>query len=211
MFEEFRSFADYIKIYELQRAEGLLLRHLSGVHKVLAQTVPDAAKNETLREMEIFLGAMIRQVDSSLLEEWERMRDPDYQPRSVEEAEAELRPPGAEEAARDITRDAERFTALVRNRIFLFLRALAGGDAEGALRSLADTTPAEGHEPGAVAVAAVEAWFPVVAGWKARRRMNVGRANVCGEAMEEYRASGHERIRLDPDRAQPAAHVCYPG
>ena len=34
MFEEFRSFADYIKIYELQRAEGLLLRHLAGVHKV---------------------------------------------------------------------------------------------------------------------------------------------------------------------------------
>ena len=28
MFEQFRSFADYIKDYELQRAEGVLLRHL---------------------------------------------------------------------------------------------------------------------------------------------------------------------------------------
>jgi hypothetical protein len=55
MFEEFRSFADYIKIYELQRAEGLLLRHLSSVYKVLAQTVPDAAKNDTIREMELYL------------------------------------------------------------------------------------------------------------------------------------------------------------
>ncbi len=74
MFEEFRSFADYIKLYELQRAEGVLLRHLNSVFKVLAQTVPDAAKNDQLREMELYLGTMIRQVDSSLLDEWEKMR-----------------------------------------------------------------------------------------------------------------------------------------
>ena len=75
MFEEYRSFADYIKGYELQRAEGLLLRHLSSVHKVLAQTVPDSAKNDAVREMELYLGTMIKQVDSSLMDEWERMRD----------------------------------------------------------------------------------------------------------------------------------------
>src|SRR4029077_17185303 len=94
MFEQFRSFADYIKDYELQRAEGLLLRHLSSVHKVLTQTVPDAAKNESVREMELYLAAMLRQVDSSLLDEWEKMRDPNYQ--AVERKE--VRPPGAEEA-----------------------------------------------------------------------------------------------------------------
>src|SRR5947199_9329169 len=74
MFEQFRSFADYIKEYELQRAEGVLLRHLSSVHKVLVQTVPEAAKNDAVREMEEYLRTMIRQVDSSLLDEWERMR-----------------------------------------------------------------------------------------------------------------------------------------
>ena len=78
MFESFRSFSDYIRDYELQRAEGLLLRHLNSVYKVLAQTVPDAAKNDTVREMELYLGTMIRQVDSSLLDEWEKMRDPNY-------------------------------------------------------------------------------------------------------------------------------------
>ncbi len=35
MFEDFRSFADYIRDYELQRAEGVLLRHLNSVFKVL--------------------------------------------------------------------------------------------------------------------------------------------------------------------------------
>src|SRR6185436_9346992 len=132
MFEEFRSFSDYIKDYDLQRAEGALLRHLSSVHKVLVQTVPDIAKNDAFREMELYFGTLIRQVDSSLLEEWEKMRDPNYQPRGEQ---PEVRPPGAEEAARDITRDPKAFTAAIRNHIFTFLRALLSGDLEAALAS----------------------------------------------------------------------------
>ncbi|HEY5893487.1 MAG TPA: DUF3516 domain-containing protein [Chthoniobacterales bacterium] len=140
MFEEFRSFADYIKIYELQRAEGVLLRYLSNVHKVLTQTVPDAAKNDAVREMELYLATMLRQIDSSLLEEWEKMRDPDYVPR---QESAEIRPPGAEEAARDITRDTKAFTAAIRNGIFTFLRAYSGGDFEAALAVAGENWTAE--------------------------------------------------------------------
>jgi superfamily II RNA helicase len=133
MFEEFRSFADYIKGYELQRSEGLLLRHLSSVQKVLAQTVPDSSKNDALREMELYLSAMIRQIDSSLLDEWEKMRDPNYQPLAET---AEVRPLGADEAARDITRDVKTFTAAIRQRIFTFLRALVVEDYDAALATL---------------------------------------------------------------------------
>ena len=165
MFEEFRSFADYIKLYDLQRSEGILLRHLSSVHKVLAQTVPDTAKNEVLREMELYLNAMIRQVDSSLLDEWEKMRDPNYRPDET----AEVRPPGADEAARDITRDKAAFTAAIRTRIFIFLRALINEDWDGALATL--TPPAVG-EP-----------------WTADR---------LRAALDAYYA-GHVRIRLDPE------------
>jgi superfamily II RNA helicase len=167
MFEEFRSFADYIKLYELQRAEGLLLRHLSSVFKALAQTVPDAAKNDTLREMELYLATMLRQIDSSLLEEWERMRDPNYVPRGEQ---AEVRPPGAEEAARDITRDAKTFTAAIRNRIFTFLRALISGDFEIALATI--PAPATDDEP-----------------WTADR---------LRRALDAYHVD-HEYLRLDPE------------
>jgi superfamily II RNA helicase len=132
MFEEFRSFADYIKLYELQRAEGVLLRHLSRVEKVLTQTVPDTAKNDQLREMEIYLGTMIRQVDSSLLDEWEKMRDPNYQRDEMKE----IRPPGTEEATADITRDVKNFTVAMRNRIFIFLRGLVVADCETAITNL---------------------------------------------------------------------------
>ncbi|HXR07019.1 MAG TPA: DUF3516 domain-containing protein, partial [Candidatus Acidoferrum sp.] len=165
MFESFRSFSDYIRDYELQRAEGLLLRHLSRVHKTLTQGVPDAAKNDAVREMELYLGTMIRQVDSSLLEEWEKMRDPNYQRAETKE----VRPPGAEEA--DLTRDTKAFTALVRNRIFNFLRGLVIGDFEQALAALSSQ-----EQPGG------EPWTAV------RLR----------EVLEAYHA-GHERLRLDPD------------
>jgi len=134
MFESFRSFSDYIRDYELQRAEGVLLRHLNRVYKVLAQNVPDAAKNDQIREMELYLASMIRQVDSSLLDEWEKMRDPSFQRAETKE----VRPPGAEEAAQDVTRDTKVFTAAIRNRIFIFLRGLVIADYEAALASLSE-------------------------------------------------------------------------
>jgi superfamily II RNA helicase len=142
MFEGFRSFADYVQEYDLERAEGLLLRHLNSVYKVLSQTVPDAAKTETLREMEVYLRDMLRQVDSSLLEEWERMRDPDYAaPAGPGES---LRPPGPE-APPDVTHDTKAFTAAVRTRLFTFLRAWSIGQDEPALAALGAPSDREGE------------------------------------------------------------------
>lgn len=141
MFETFRSFSDYIRDYELQRSEGLLLRHLNSVYKVLAQTVPDNAKTDPVREMELYLGTLIRQVDSSLLEEWEKMKDPAYQRAETRE----VKPPGAEAAAADITRDTRNFTAAIRQRIFSFLRGLVNQDFETALSFLDSAEDAEGQ------------------------------------------------------------------
>jgi superfamily II RNA helicase len=141
MFEEFRSFADYIKIYELQRAEGVLLRHLNRVFKALSQNVPDAAKNDQVREMELYLSTTIKQVDSSLLDEWEKMRNPDYRPGETKE----VRPAGAEEAAADVTRDVKGFTAAIRHSVFTFLRGLTMGDFEQVIGALASPLDGEGQ------------------------------------------------------------------
>lgn len=167
MFENFRSFSDYIRDYELQRAEGVLLRHLNSVFKVLAQTVPDAAKTEPVREMELYLATMIRQVDSSLLDEWEKMRNPSFE--KVETKE--VRPPGAEEAAQDITRDSKAFTAAIRNRIFSFLRGLVIADYEQALTHLSSSNDLEGQP------------------WTAAR---------LAQLLETYHAD-HDHICLDPN------------
>ena len=74
MVERFFSFNEYVSEYELARAEGVLLRYLSEAYKALVQTVPAAAKTPETEEIEVFLGAMVRAVDASLLEEWERLR-----------------------------------------------------------------------------------------------------------------------------------------
>ena len=167
MFESFRSFSDYIRDYELQRAEGVLLRHLNSVYKVLGQTVPDTAKNDAVLEMELYLGTMIRQIDSSLLDEWEKMRDPNYQRAETKE----VRPPGAEEAAADITRDTKAFTAAIRNRVFTFLRGLVNQDYEQAVANLSSPEDLDG------------------APWTADRLQR---------ALEAYH-SEHKYICLDPN------------
>jgi superfamily II RNA helicase len=126
MFEGFRSFSDYVQEYDLERVEGLLLRHLHSVYKVLSQTVPDGVKSEGAFEIELYLRDMLRQVDSSLLDEWERMRDPSYQPAGS--GGQDMRPPRPDEPP-DVTRDVKAFTAAIRTRIFAFLRAWSIGDA----------------------------------------------------------------------------------
>jgi superfamily II RNA helicase len=133
MFESFLAFSEYVQEYDLERIEGLLLRHLSSVYKVLRQTVPDGLKTDSVVEMELYLRDMLRQIDSSLLEEWERMRDSSYVP--AEEAAMELRPPAPVEPF-DVTRDEKAFTAAIRTRIFSFLRAWSIGNDEAALTLL---------------------------------------------------------------------------
>ncbi len=118
MFERYSSFSDYIKSYGLMRAEGLLLRHLTNVYRVLSNTVPPAFKTEAVDEVITYIETLLRITDSSLLDEWETLKDPDYKPNT---AEAQLAPKGPT----DITRDREAFTRLVRNEVFRFLRMLA--------------------------------------------------------------------------------------
>jgi hypothetical protein len=125
MYERYLSFAEYIRAYDLQRTEGLLLRHLSQVWKVLAQTVPEGAKTPEVAEMEDYFRELIRGVDSSLLEEWERLRNPAFV--ADEEADKPERP-----ATFDITRDTAAFRRLVRTAIFGFLQDIAAHDWESA-------------------------------------------------------------------------------
>lgn len=143
MFEEFLTFSGYIKRYGLERSEGLLLRHLNSVYKVLAHTVPDGFKNEAVLEIQDYLAEMLRRVDSSLLEEWERLRDPSF---VAQEEGDEPEMPGAAEARADITRDTKAFTAAVRARIFEILSSLWRRDIADALDCLAEDLP-EGAVP----------------------------------------------------------------
>lgn len=130
MLESLQSFSGYVKEYGLSRSEGLLLRYLSEVYKTLQQTIPELARTPEVDEVIEYLGTLVRGVDSSLIDEWERLRNPSYVPK---ESAAE-----EEGGADDITRNTRLFTALVRNHLFSMLRALQDGDYETILDLVED-------------------------------------------------------------------------
>jgi superfamily II RNA helicase len=125
MFERVMTFTEYVNHYRLKRAEGVLLRYLSDVYKGLVQNIPEDDRTEAIDDVTAWLGAVVRQVDSSLIDEWERLLDP---PADL----GELRPPAATETS--VVDDARAFRVMVRNQVFDWVQRLAarrGYDALG--------------------------------------------------------------------------------
>ena len=112
----------------------------SEVYKTLVQTLPELSRTPELDDIILHLGTLIRGVDSSLLDEWERLRNPSYQA-------SDRAQPAAEVPAADITSDARGFTALIRNLMFGILRAIEYGDWD---------TIADLAEPGELELAPLE-------------------------------------------------------
>ncbi|MGH3792160.1 MAG: DUF3516 domain-containing protein, partial [Pseudonocardiaceae bacterium] len=107
--ERAMTFTEYVGFYGLARSEGLVLRYLADAYQALRRTVPADAKTDPLRDLQEWLGELVRQVDSSLLDEWQRLRDPqspDGAPEPVDQ-----RPP-------PVTANARAFRVLVRNALF---------------------------------------------------------------------------------------------
>ncbi|HEY3735543.1 MAG TPA: DUF3516 domain-containing protein [Streptosporangiaceae bacterium] len=124
MYERAQTFVEYIGFYGLARGEGLVLRYLADAYKALKQTVPEEAKTEELVDLIEWLGELVRQVDSSLIDEWERLRNPSDEPA----APRDQGPP-------PVTRNLRAFRVLVRNALFrrVELAALRRWDELGAL------------------------------------------------------------------------------
>lgn len=113
LWERAMDFGDFVRFYELARSEGTVLRYLSNAYKTLDRTVPEDRKTDELRDLIEWLGELVRQVDSSLLDEWEALRNPDP------ETEARPRSAGAlDDRPPPVTANRRAFTILVRNALF---------------------------------------------------------------------------------------------
>ncbi|MDM4761777.1 DUF3516 domain-containing protein [Galbitalea sp. SE-J8] len=104
LFERAMTFADYTGFYDLARSEGLILRYFSDAYRAIRQTVPDDAKDEALLDIIEWLGELVRQVDSSLLDEWEQLAHPAL---LAPEAGASLAGPLGAGVAGSLTRSSE--------------------------------------------------------------------------------------------------------
>ncbi|RXZ71970.1 DEAD/DEAH box helicase [Agromyces albus] len=111
MFERSMSFGEYVFHYQLARSEGLVLRYLSDAFRAIRQTVPTEAKNEELLDIIEWLGELVRQVDSSLVDEWNELVDPTAH---LPEDDAPVVPP----APPSVVTNRRAFMVLVRNELF---------------------------------------------------------------------------------------------
>jgi superfamily II RNA helicase len=113
MYERAMTFGDYINYYKLARSEGLVLRYLSDAYRAARQTIPDEAKTDDLLDLIEWLGELVRQVDSSLLDEWDELVNPVASASGTGSGTPVLPP-----APPRVTMNTRAFRVLVRNELF---------------------------------------------------------------------------------------------
>lgn len=148
MYEQGMGFTDFVGRYKIARSEGLVLRYLSDAYRTLRQTVPAAHRPPELEDLIEWLGETVRQTDSSLLDEWEALSDPDHVPRTLLDATA---PP-----PRPLSQQERAFRVMIRNAMWRRVELVARDDVP-ALAALEETDAARLDPPREV-VMTREAW-----------------------------------------------------
>ncbi|WP_182376148.1 DEAD/DEAH box helicase [Nocardioides sp. WS12] len=149
MWEQGMGFTDLVSRYQIARSEGLILRYLTDAYRALRHSVPDAVRTDEFELLVEWLGETIRQVDSSLLDEWEALNDPDHIPSTV--AHGEPPPP-----PRPLSQQGRVFDVMVRNAMWRRVELFARDDVPGLV---ALEVAAEGDFSEAAWDEALEAYF----------------------------------------------------
>ncbi|MBA2436833.1 MAG: DUF3516 domain-containing protein [Acidimicrobiia bacterium] len=181
LYERAMGFADYIGHYGLARAEGLVLRYLGDAYKGLVQNVPEEAKTDEVLDLTEWLGETVRQVDSSLLDEWDRLRA-GKESAPVTVAAALPAPPSG------VTANGRAFRVMVRNELFRHVELLARR-AYGTLAETGEWT--------------AEHWEAAMAPYRERHELVGTGAVARGAALFQlHEGAGHWDVRQvldDPD------------
>jgi hypothetical protein len=135
MFEQAMTFSDYIAAYDLARVEGIVLRYLADAYRTLDHTIPESVKRDDLVDLIEWLGETVRQIDSSLVDEWEALRNPEAH--AAAQAALDDSPP-------PVTGNKRAFRVLVRNALFRRVELAAKDDVAGLVAL--DAEDAEGLE-----------------------------------------------------------------
>ncbi|HTV12792.1 MAG TPA: DUF3516 domain-containing protein [Acidimicrobiales bacterium] len=117
MYERAMGFSEYVAFYGIARSEGLLLRYLSDAYKALVQSVPERLKTPLLADVTDWLGEIVRQVDSSLLDEWQVLSHPEQVSEALAHGHKPLLEVGDGQPAA-LTSNLKAFRVMVRNASF---------------------------------------------------------------------------------------------
>lgn len=78
MVENAMTFSELVSRYDVGRSEGVILRYLTDAYRAMRQIIPDEMMTDEVRAIIDWLAALIRAVDSSLLDEWEALASGNY-------------------------------------------------------------------------------------------------------------------------------------
>ncbi len=195
MYELGMSFTDYVARYRIARSEGLLLRYCSDAYRTLRQTVPDAHRPPELEELIEWLGETVRQTDSSLLDEWEALSDPDHVPRTLVDATA---PP-----ARPLSQQERALTVMIRNAMWRRVQLVARDDVDG-LAALEESDAARFDPPRDVVVTQ-EVWDAAIEGYYAEHDLVGTDGDARGPDLFLVERTGR-RWPVRQTLADPAGH-----
>jgi len=171
------SFTDLCKRYQLARSEGLVLRYLTDAYRTFVHTVPEQHRTPELDDLVEWLGETVRQTDSSLLDEWEALSDPDHvRADAVTSYIGHHEPPPN---PRPISQQARAFEVIVRNAMWARVDAVARDDLD-ALMAL-ERAAADRVDPPREVVMKRSAW---------------------DEALEAYYAE-HDSVGIGADARSP--------
>ena len=143
MVENAMTFSDLISRYELGRSEGVVLRYLTDAYRALRQVVPEEHRTPEVVELIDWLGALVRAVDSSLLDEWEALGQAQAGKAGEVAGLLEADRPGADDSAGverafgadedgtvAFTRNRHAFRVAVRREMFRRVELMARDDVE---------------------------------------------------------------------------------
>ena len=189
MWERAMNFTQFVSFYKLQRSEGTVLRYLSDAYRALRHTVPDEFRDESFDDLVEWLGETVRQTDSSLLDEWEALTDPDKVAAAAELAAQGAPPP----PPRPVTGNERAFLAMIRTAMFRRVELAAFdrweelGRMEAAAAGLA--------EPALEVIMDAAAWDDALAGyWDEHDDIGTGGAARGPHLFEIDRGKEHWRV-----------------
>ncbi len=192
MYERGMTFAEFVSAYGLSRSEGLVLRYLSDAYRTLRHTVPDSIRTEELEDIIEWLGELVRQTDSSLLDEWENLVNPAL----VIDDSGDVAPP-----VRPITGNERAFTVLIRNAMFHRVE-LAARDRWEALGEL-EARVAELTDPPQKVVMDAGAWNDALGSyWEQHDEIATDQAARSPGLLQIDKTPSMWRVRqvvIDPD------------
>ena len=144
LLENYCGFHDYVRAYDLERTEGVLLQYLSETYKALTHSVPEGNRTPDVEDLRLQLEGVLETVDTSLMDEWLGLQGKAPIENLEAKQEAQAAAEGEEKkkrrsGLRDLLADGRALRARMRAEMHRLLGAMATQDVDSMATALRES------------------------------------------------------------------------